>query len=32
MHVNAEGRDEAEAEVVAERPGVGAGAQVPADQ
>lgn len=32
MHVHAEGRDESEAKVVAERPGVGVGAKVPADQ
>lgn len=32
MHVHAEGRDESKAKVVAERPGVGVGAKVPADQ
>lgn len=32
MHVDGEGGDEAEAEVVAQRPGVGVGAKVPADQ
>lgn len=32
MHVDGEGGDESEAEVVAERPGVGVGAKVPADQ
>lgn len=32
MHVDGEGGDESEAEVVSERPGVGVGAKVPADQ
>lgn len=32
VHVHAEGGDEAEPEVVAERPGVGVGAKVPANQ
>lgn len=32
VHVDGEGGDESEAEVVAERPGVGVGAKVPADQ
>ena len=32
MHVHGEGGDEAQAEVVAEGPGIGVGAQVPAHQ
>lgn len=32
VHVHAEGCDESQTEVVAERPGVGVGAEVPADQ
>lgn len=32
VHVHGKGRDESEAEVVAQRPGVGVGAEVPADQ
>lgn len=32
VHVDSEGGDESKAEVVAERPGVGVGAKVPADQ
>lgn len=32
VHVHSEGGDESEAQVVAERPGVGVGAKVPADQ
>jgi len=32
VHVDAEGGDESEAQVVAERPGVGVGAKVPSDQ
>lgn len=32
MHVDGEGGDESEAEVVAERPGVGVGAKVPSNQ
>lgn len=32
MHVDRKGGDESEAEVVAERPGIGVGAKVPANQ
>lgn len=32
MHVHAEGRDEAQPQVVTQRPGVGVGAEVPAHQ